>query len=175
MKPKLTRSFAPRTRPVAGAWRALIISSNRSSALAEIKEPPADNAAAPAVARAMNSRRVDFFAMRIVLPIVYFRRSISAQEKFAQKVKECLMARTLDLIRGYMFSHRTEPRGAGTGSDQVLTKFFTRKPCPYRKFHLGDQVRGDGCFRALYFQPRFPDGDDPLQLWERQRFQQQRI
>src|SRR5262245_26976218 len=93
----------------------------------------------------MNSRRVDFFAMRIVLPIVYFRRSISAQEKFAQKVKECLMARTLDLIRGYMFSHRTEPRGAGTGSDQVLTKFFTRKPCPYRKFHLGDQVRGDGC------------------------------
>src|SRR5215475_11452329 len=114
MKPKLTRSFAPRTRPVAGAWRALIISSSRSSALAEIKEPPADNAAAPAVARAMNSRRVDFFAMRIVLPVVYFRRSIAAQEKSAQKVKVCLMARTLDLIRGYMFSHRTEPRGAGT-------------------------------------------------------------
>jgi len=58
--------------------------------------------------------------MRMVLPIVYFRRSIAAQEKFAQKVKECLMARTLDLIRGYMFSHRMEPRGAGTGSDPVL-------------------------------------------------------
>jgi len=43
--------------------------------------------------------------MRIVLPIVYFRRSIAAQEEFAQKVKECLMARTLDLIGGYMFSH----------------------------------------------------------------------
>jgi len=55
--------------------------------------------------------------MRIVLPIVYFRCSIAAQEKFAQKVKECLMARTLDLIRGYMFSPRMEPRGAGTGSD----------------------------------------------------------
>jgi hypothetical protein len=64
---------------------------------------------------------VDFFAMRIVLPIVYFRRSIAAQEKFAQKVKECLMARTLGLIRGYMFSHRMEPRGAGTGSDPALT------------------------------------------------------
>src|SRR5215813_2045573 len=132
MKPKLTRSFAPRTRPVAGAWRALIISSSRSSALAEIKEPPADNAAAPAVARAMNSRRVDFFAMRIVLPIVYFRRSIAAQEKFAQKVKGCLMAKTLDLIRGYMLSHRMEPRGAGTGSDTVLTKYFTWKSCRLR-------------------------------------------
>src|SRR5215813_8023198 len=118
MKPKLTRSFAPRTRPAAGAWRALIISSSRSSALADIKEPPADNAAAPAVARAMNSRRVDFFAMRIVLPIVYFRSSIAAQEKFAQKVKQCLMAKTLDLIRGYMLSNRMELRGAGTGSDE---------------------------------------------------------
>src|SRR5215813_13011468 len=124
MKPKLTRSFAPRTRPVAGAWRALIISSSRSSALAEIKEPPADNAAAPAVARAMNSRRVDFFAMRIVLPIVYFRRSIAAQEKFAQKVKECLMARTLDLIRGYMFSRRMEPRGV-----VVVSQLTTASGC----------------------------------------------
>jgi hypothetical protein len=68
---------------------------------------------------------VDFFAMRIVLPIVYFRRSIAPQQKFAQKVKECLMARTLDLIRGYMFSRRMEPRGAGTGSDPALTKFFS--------------------------------------------------
>jgi hypothetical protein len=65
---------------------------------------------------------VDFFAMRIFLPIVYFRRSIAAKEKFAQKVKECLMARTLDLIRGYMFSHRMEPRGAGPSSDPVLAK-----------------------------------------------------
>jgi hypothetical protein len=63
---------------------------------------------------------VDFFAMRIVLPIFYFRRSIAAQEKLAHKVKECLMARTLDMIRGYMFSHRMGLRGAGTGSDPVL-------------------------------------------------------
>ena len=35
------------------------------------------------------------------------------------------MARTLDLIRSYMFSHRMEPRAAGTGSDKVLRKFFT--------------------------------------------------
>jgi hypothetical protein len=75
---------------------------------------------------------VDFFAMRIVLPIVYFRRSIAAQEKFAQKVKECLMAKTLDLIMGYMLSHRMEPRGAGTGSDTVLTIFFTWKSCRRR-------------------------------------------
>src|SRR5262249_20859660 len=135
-KRKVALSCAPRTPPGGGAWRALIIPQSPSSALPEIKEPPADNSAAPAVARAMNSRRVDFFAMRIVLPIVYFRRSIAAQEMFPQKVKECLMARTLDLIRGYMFSHRMEPRGAGTGSDPVLTKFFTRKPCPYRKFHI---------------------------------------
>jgi hypothetical protein len=54
--------------------------------------------------------------MRIVLPIVYFRRSIAAQKKFAQKVKECLMARTLDLIRGYMFSHRMEPRAVDVRS-----------------------------------------------------------
>src|SRR5262245_30067289 len=131
MKPKLTRSFAPRTRPVAGAWRALIISSNRSSALAEIKEPPADNAAAPAVARAMNSRRVDFFAMRIVLPIVYFNRLIAAQENFARKVKECPMARTLDLIRGLPFFHLIEARGAGPDSDPVLTKFYLDEAEPF--------------------------------------------
>src|SRR5262245_45541354 len=81
MKPKLTRSFAPRTRPVAGAWRALIISSNGSSALAEIKEPPADNAAAPAASRAMNSRRVDFLAMQIVLRGVELPRRRKRESK----------------------------------------------------------------------------------------------
>jgi hypothetical protein len=42
--------------------------------------------------------------MRIVLPIVYLNRLIGAQENFAQKVKECPMARTLDLIMGLPFS-----------------------------------------------------------------------
>jgi len=52
------------------------------------------------------------------------------------------MARTLDLIRGYMFFHRMEPRGAGTSSDPVLTKFFTSHrneflpACPHRIWRI---------------------------------------
>jgi len=67
---------------------------------------------------------VDFFSMRIVLPIVYFRCSIAAQEKFAQKVKEYLMARTLDLIMGLPFF--SSDGDSGPVATSVLTKFLKR-------------------------------------------------
>src|SRR5262245_32125685 len=131
MKPKLTRSFAPRTRPVAGAWRALIISPSRASALAEIKEPPADKAAAPAVARAMNSRRVDFFAMRIVLPIVYFRRSIAAQEKFAQKSERVSDGQYARFDQGVTFFSIGRRRAIGSAQAWVPPGKFSQ--CKARK------------------------------------------